>query len=604
MPKKDFPVDFRLRAVDNISKTLNRVNSNTKKLTGSTRRLSNSFMMAQERSRGLRKSLSKIGGSIRRAGSFMSTRLTLPILGAGAAVIKTAGDFEASMNKVQALTRATGEDFEKMRNLAKELGSSTKFSASEAADAMGFLGMAGFRTNQILDATPGLLNLAAASGIELARAADIASNVMGAFGIDAKETNRVADVLSAATAGANVDMEMLAETMKFAGPVAKQFGASLEDTVAAAGLLGNLGIQGTNAGTALKNAFLGLSAPTSTASKILTNLGVKVADQSGTMRRFADIMADLGGRLGDLPQKSRLQVLNALFGKIGIAGASALQEFGRTGELKKFSEAMKDADGNAERMAKTMARGAKGSMTSFRSALEGLAIEIGDSGLLGEFTKSISKITEWTRSMSSLDKSLLSTGVKVALFAAAIGPIVSVLGTIVTITPALMTAFAAIKVGAIAAFGVFSAAALPIMATIGAIALIAGGAYLIYKNWEPIKKWFVDMWDTINGKISQFAKWAKDSTVGKFIGKVFSWTPDFMKKREQTDLEKRRFGARPEPAPVTGPPVAGPVRERKESVVKVDFRNAPSGTLFKVDKGDQDLINVNTGLQAGLIGGY
>ena len=605
MPRKDFPVEFKLRAVDNISKTLNRVNSNTKTLTGSTRRLSNSFAMAQERTRRFRSSLSKMGGAVKRAGSFMNTRMTLPILGAGAAVIKTAADFESSMNKVQALTRATGEEFQSMRDLAKELGSSTKFSASEAADAMGFLGMAGFKTKEILQATPGLLNLAAASNIELARAADIASNVMGAFNIDASETGRVADVLSAVTASANVDMEMIAETMKFAGPVAKQFGASLEDTAAAAGLLGNLGIQGTNAGTALKNAFLGLAAPTSTAAKMLKQAGVAVTTPAGNMRRFADIMADLGGKLGDLPQKARLTILKELFGKIGIAGGAALQEFGRTGELKKFSEAMKDVDGNAERMATTMNKGAKGGMIAFKSALEGLAIEIGDSGLLGQFTRVIGKVTEWTRSLSQTDKKVLATAVMVAGFAAALGPVLSVIGSVITIMPALISGFALLKVGVLAAVGAFSAAALPIMAIVGGIALVGAGAYLIYKNWEPITKWFSETWDKINGKISTFVNYLKDSRVGKFVGKLFSWTPDFMKRREQTDLEKRRFGAlQTGPEALAAPPVAGPVRERKESVVKVDFSNVPSGTKFKVDRGDQDLINVNTGLQAGLIGGY
>jgi TP901 family phage tail tape measure protein len=162
------------------------------------------------------------------------------------------------------------------------------------------------------------------------------------------------------------------------------------------------------------------------------------------MRRFADIMGDLGGALGKMPQQARLAVLKELFGKIGIAGGAALQEFGKTGELAKFSEAMKKVDGTAGRMAKTMNMGAAGSMKSLMSALEGLAIAIADSGLLKWFTDIVQKITGWVRRLTESNPKILKWGSIIALVAAGIGPLLVVLGSLIAMVPAIISGAGAI----------------------------------------------------------------------------------------------------------------------------------------------------------------
>ena len=201
-----FKIAIQLSALDAISAPLKRVKNSLDKISNSTRKATRNFQTLQLRTQALRKSLTRIGTGFRNVGNTLTTSVTLPIVGAGAAIITTAARFEKSMNKVRALTGATGKDFISLRELAKKLGATTKFSASQAADAMSFLGMAGFSTNEILQATPDLLNLAASSNIELARAADIASNIMGAFNIKASETGRVADVLAAVTASSRVSV--------------------------------------------------------------------------------------------------------------------------------------------------------------------------------------------------------------------------------------------------------------------------------------------------------------------------------------------------------------------------------------------------------------
>lgn len=492
-----YKIALKMMGVDRLSGPLKKVGAAVDSIRNRTANAINRFRQMQASTEGLRKSLSKIGKGMRNVGKSMTTGMTLPIGAAGYGIIKMAADFEKSMNKVQALTGATDDQFNAMRNMAKDLGATTKFSASEAADAMSFLGMAGWKTNQILAGTPALLDLAAASNIELARAADIASNIMGAFGLEAKEAGRVSDVLAAVTANSNVDMEMLAETMKEAGPVGKQFGASLESVAAAAGLLGNIGIQGSNAGTALKRAFLALSAPAGEAGQVLEAAGIKVADAQGNMLDFGTIMADLGGQLSKMPQQLRMKVLDAVFGKIGIAGASAMQEFAKTGELDKFTERLKNVEGTAHRMAETMNRGAAGSMVALKSAAEGLAIAIGDSGLLDMFTEMVQKVTSVVREISQANPALFRGAVIVAALAAALGPLIFVFGLLASALPPIITAITFFA-------GVLS---WPVVAI---AALIAAGVAL-YTYWDEIKQFFIDLWNDPMAMFDKFITFVKES---------------------------------------------------------------------------------------------
>ena len=371
------------------------------------------------------------------------------------------------------------------------MGATTQFSATQAAKAQAFLAKAGFDSLEIFQALPSVLNLAAASNLDLAKAADITSNIMGAFNIKADDTERVANVLARATAGANVDMEQLGETMKFAAPVAKQFGASLEDTAAAAGLLGNIGIQGSAAGTALKNAFLGLSGPSTKAAKLLKAMGVEVADSEGKMFGFAKIMKGLGGKLGQLPQQAKLNVLKELFGKIGIAGGAALQEFAKTGELDNFIKSMSDTSVTAEGMAKTMNKGAVGAMRGFTSALEGLSIAIGDSGVLDFFTDMVKGMTGFIRKISKAHPSILQLGVILGILAAAVGPVLFFIGALIAIMPGLITIAGALGI----TVGVLAIKFLLIGALI--VGLIVVG-FLLIKHWDKVKAFMLETWSKIS----------------------------------------------------------------------------------------------------------
>ncbi len=498
-----FKVGIKLTAFDRVTTTLKRVSTSLNKMTSSTKRAVNRFKLLQLKTESLRNSLNRMGRGLRNVGSTLVSRLSLPLTAIAGGVIATAASFEKGMNKVRALTGATGKDFLAMRNLAKELGATTKFSATQAAEGMAFLGMAGFNTNEILQATPALLNLAAASNIELGRAADIASNIMGAFNLKATEAGRVADVLAAVTASANVDMEQLSETMKFAGPIAFQFGATLEETAAAAGLLGNLGIQGSNAGTALKRAFLGLASPAGKAAKVLSQIGIRVADSSGNMRRFGDIMTDLGNKLGKLPQQTRLQVLNAVFGKIGITGAAALQRFARTGELEKFTKSMQNVTGRAKQMADIMNEGAAGSLIALKSALEGFAIAIADSGILKMFTDIVKRITAFVRQITKTNPLILKLSFFLGLVVAALGPLLISLGLVVSILPAIITGLSAIG----AAIGLLFS---PITVVVGLLGLLIFNFDKVKKTAKDLSDVLKDLWVDPKTSLKGFVDFAMD----------------------------------------------------------------------------------------------
>src|SRR5690606_17188308 len=273
----------------------------------------------------------------------------------GLASIKTAGDFEASMNRVKAVTGATGKDFDALVEQAKQLGKTTQFSASEAADAMGFLAMAGFKVDEIMTALPGVLNLAAAGQLDLAEAADIASNILSGYGLEVAEINRLNDVLAKTFTSANVDMRMLGESFKYVGPVAASAGLQFEEVAAAVGLLGNAGIQGSEAGTALRGSIARLLKPTAEVSDTLKRLGVNVVDSRGELPPLVDINRQLeqaGATTADMM---------TIFGLEAGPAMQALVSQG-SNALGNLTRELENSGGTAEQIASTQMEGLNGAV--------------------------------------------------------------------------------------------------------------------------------------------------------------------------------------------------------------------------------------------------
>jgi TP901 family phage tail tape measure protein len=295
--------------------------------------------------------------------------------GLGAAV-KVTADFESAMSRVGALSQASDKDLTTLTQTAKDLGASTAFSASQAAEGMSFLAMAGFDVNETISAMPGLLATAAAGQTDLGTTADIVSNILSGFAIKAEETGRVADVLSKAFTTSNTDLNMLGETMKFVAPVATAAGLSLEEMAAAAGLMGNAGIQGSMAGTALRGMIMRLQAPTDAAAAMIQKLGLELRNMDGTMKSLPEILAEFENGLAGVTKEEQDMALKSIIGMEAMAGFQALLNEG-SGKLKDYTGELQNAGGTAGKIADQQLDNLNGALTILKSGLEGAAIAIG-----------------------------------------------------------------------------------------------------------------------------------------------------------------------------------------------------------------------------------
>jgi len=469
----------------------------------------------QQVERDLGKTFSDVGKTLKDAGQKISTYVTLPILGTGAAILRTAGDFEASMNRVRALTGATGQEFEALRNQAKELGRTTQFSASQAADAMGFLAMAGFDVNQILGAMPSTLQLAAAAQIDLATAADITSNILTGYGLAVEDLQRANDVLVATFTKANVNLRMLGESFKYVGPIASQVGVPLEETAAAIGLLGDAGIQGSMAGTALRGAISRLLNPTKQTQKILERLGITVRDSAGNFVGFESIIRQLqesGATTADIMQ---------IFGDRAGPAMAALVARGADA-LAQLRQELEQSGGTAQRIAEIQMEGFNGALLEMQSALEGVMLAIAESGLLEWATALVQQLTGLIQRIAEADPALLRIGTVFALVAAAIGPLLIALGALTAAVGSLITTGPML----VAKFGMVVAAAGPVLAVITAL---AAAALLLWANWDTVGPKLAALWEQVKARVQP----ALDS-MRQAIGDVVAYVQERWPQIQQT----------------------------------------------------------------------
>ena len=361
------------KAFENLTETLKRLGVNTSYIDEEIKRLSYSLSKLKQAS----KVELKIQTQKEKLQSQISSLKSAVAVGASLALpIKIGMDFEAQIVRVKALAGASQEEFEALKEKAKELGATTKYSATEVAQAFEYMVMAGMKTKDILISAQDVLNLATIGNLDLARASDIATNIMSGFGLKAQELSRVIDVMAKTITTSNTSVQELGETMKYVAPIASAVGASLEEVSAMAGLLGNVGIKGSQAGTTLRAMFLRLSAPTGEAAKALQMLGVTTTDAQGRLKPMPVILKELAKALKLLPQAQRMEILKQIFGEEPAAGAQELLKAAETGELDKYIETIRNSKGSAQKMVDELNSTLKASITSLLSSLQTLAIEI------------------------------------------------------------------------------------------------------------------------------------------------------------------------------------------------------------------------------------
>ncbi|MEI4974123.1 phage tail tape measure protein [Aeromonas caviae] len=439
-------------------------------------------------------------------------------------------DFDAQMSKVQALTRLQkgSADLAMLRQQARDLGASTSFTAMDAAQAQGFLAMSGFNPKQIKAAMPDMLDLAKASGVGLDQTADIASNILSAFKMEAAQMGRVSDTLALTMTTSNVDLNMLAETMKYMGPIANKAGMSLEEAAAAAGLLGNIGIQGSNSGTALRAMLNRLAGPTSKADKLMKSLGVTTKDASGNMLNIVDIMAQVAKQTEKMGNADQLAAYKEIFGEEAASGmAELIGQAGAGGFAKYAAMIRQQSKGVAKEMAAVMGDNARGDLDNMTSAWEDLNIQMLETqngplrGLIQQLTSMTQAAGAWMRANPELTATLTKVAAITAVTAAVggglllvlaglLGPIAAIkmgLGMMVTMGGPLLGLLKGLTLGVLR-LGV-AMLTTPVGWIIMGIAAIAAGAYLLYKNWAGVKDWFVGIWDQCKPPLAAFWEFLK-----------------------------------------------------------------------------------------------
>lgn len=381
--------------------------------------------------------LREIGGKMQSVGRNMSMYVSAPIVAGFGAAVKKSIDFDDSMRKVKATSGATGSEFQQLRDKAIEMGAKTKFSASESADALNYMALAGWDTKDMLGGIDGVMQLAAASGEDLGQVSDIVTDSLTAFGMKAKDSGHFADVLAQTSSKANTDVRGLGEAFKYAAPVAGALGYTVEDTSIAIGLMSNAGIKGEKAGTALRTMFTNLSKPTGDMKKKMDELGISITDSNGNMLPMRDVMDQLRGKFKGLSKEQQASAAATIFGKEAMSGALAIINASDE-DYQKLTKSIDGSKGAAKRMSDEMEGGIGGSIRQMKSAIESLAISIGD--VMAPYIK---KLAEWlshaANKLNEMPKGAQKIVVGLGLLAAAIGPLLVTLGVMVSTIGSVMT---------------------------------------------------------------------------------------------------------------------------------------------------------------------
>ena len=480
--------------------------------------------------------LKDIGEHVTDAGKKLMP-VTAGVVALGTAAVKTASDFDAAMSKVAAVSGATGEELTALREKAREMGARTKFSAAEAAEAMNYMAMAGWKTEEMLSGIEGIMSLAAASGEDLATTSDIVTDALTAFGLSAKDAGHFSDVLAAASSNANTNVSMMGETFKYAAPIAGALGFSVEDTAEAIGLMANAGIKGSQAGTALRMIMNNLSGEVKVCGDSIGEVTIATQEADGSMRDLSDILADCRHAFGQLSESEQAIAAEALVGKNAMSGFLALMNAG-AGDIEKLSSAIRNCNGTAAEMSETMQDNLQGRMTILKSNVEGLAISFGNL-LMPMIEKVIGWIQQAVDWLNGLDEGTKELIITVALVVAALAPVLLVSGKLITAVGTILTLLpklSGLLGGAQKAFTLLHGvmAANPYALIIAGLAALVTAFLYLWNHCEAFREFWIGLWEGIKDGAAK--AWtalkagfnAAVSFIKNLAKEAFSWGSDLV----------------------------------------------------------------------------
>jgi len=496
--------------------------------------------------------ISAVGDKIAGVGQKMSTALTVPLVAVGTASVKTAGDFESAMSQVASTMGYTvdelhdsGSDASKtmkdLSDFAKEMGETTAFSASESAEALNYMALAGYDAETSMEMLPTVLNLASAGAMDLASASDMVTDASSALGLSIDETSTMVDEMAKASSKSNTSVSQLGEAILTIGATASNMSGGTTELATSLGVLADNGIKGAEGGTHLRNMMLSLQESAKDGAVDFGAFSVQVYDADGNFRAMSDIMTDLQTNMQGMNQESKDAIVSGVFNKTDLASVNAMlgTSKDRFDELK---TAIGDAEGSAQAMADVQLDNFNGQITLLKSALEGVAITIGEklTPYISKLVEKINNLIDWFNSLSDEQQDMI---VKIGLVVGAIGPalmivgkvistvgsMASTIGTVVTfvgttlipfitgtLVPAI-TAVGSVIIGTIIpAIASVIVAIAPFLAIGAVIAGVIAGIVLVVKNWGTICDWLSEKWQAFSDWISPILE-----GIGNFFTTIF-----------------------------------------------------------------------------------
>lgn len=450
----------------------------------------------------------RVGKTMQSVGKSLTKGVTLPLLAVGAYATKTGAEFESAMSKVSALSGATGKDLSTLEKAAREMGRTTRYGSTEAANALSYMSLAGWDTQQMVKGLKPVLNLASAGQMDLAQASDIVTDMMSMFGLEAEQAGRATDVFAVAQANSNTTVSQLGEALKKSGSAAAAAGQSLEDTSAVLGVLANNGIKGSEAGTALNAMFRDLQAAAVNGKVAIGDTSVAVYDANGNMRSMVDIIADVEKATEGMTQEQKHNALASIFQQRSLKGMNTLLNSG-SGELKKLQGELNNSTGAAQTMADEMDNNLKGSFMKLKSAMEdiGIAISQMTSGPL-------KAIVDWAKDLALKFQELSPHAQQLIVIfgavAAAIGPLLWIFGAIVQKIPFILKGFKLLSL----AFGAITS---PIGLAVAGIGILIGVLVYLYKTNERVRAIFDSVWNAIKNVVTTIVEAIKQVIQNVFI---------------------------------------------------------------------------------------
>lgn len=505
--------------------------------------------------------LQTIGGMFSSAGTKLTAGLTAPVVGFGAASVKAGTEFDSSMSQVSAVSKATGEDLELIRDRAIEMGEKTRYSAKEVSDAMYYMGLAGWDAQQIYAGIPGVLALGAASGEDLSRVSDIVTDSLTAFGKSAEDTTEFVNVLAEASRSSNTTVDLLGESFKYVAPVAGAFGYSIQDVAIMLGTFANNGVKGSQAGTGMRQALNSLINPSDKAAAQMDKFGVSLFNADGSTKTLMQVMQELRGTFGGLAidihnadgevmtgeeimekyghalptsDMEKLTAIVQIFGVRALPGMLSVinaseSDFNDLSTAIYGAQDAYDGLGTAFGMQQTMLDNVQGDWYLFTSALGTTKIIISDMAK-GALRELLQKLTELVKAFNDMSPEQQEQIVKWALMAASIGPVLLVIGKIISTIGTLMTTFKNLKLaftfvttglthvkeafllakagmtgfaGQTSALGAaLGSITAPVAAIIALIAVLAAAFVNLWKNNEEFRDKMIGIWDGLKEKLS------------------------------------------------------------------------------------------------------